>query len=272
MSKTHDKAKTALKTPISYYGGKQMMIPHILPLIPEHKIYVEPFFGGGAVFWAKPQSDIEVINDANMNVVNFNEVLKHDYFNLKRKVDATLHSRETYKKAKIIYESPWLFDETIRAWAFWVVTSQGFAAKVGSWGFDNKGKTMATKIANKVEAFSEELSDRLRLVSIEATDAHKVITSKDSEQTFVYVDPPYINTNQGHYGGYMEEHFRRDLDALANMTGKFLLSTYPSEILTEYIDKHGWYSKEVVKSLSAAKSKNGTRGKKVEVLTANYLI
>ena len=41
------------RTPISYYGGKQTMLPHILPLIPEHAIYTEAFFGGGAVFWAK---------------------------------------------------------------------------------------------------------------------------------------------------------------------------------------------------------------------------
>lgn len=41
--------KTNLKTPVSYYGGKQMMLKEILPLIPEHKIYVEPFFGGGVL-------------------------------------------------------------------------------------------------------------------------------------------------------------------------------------------------------------------------------
>ena len=42
-----------MKTPISYYGGKQAMLKTILPLIPEHQIYCEPFFCGGAVFWAK---------------------------------------------------------------------------------------------------------------------------------------------------------------------------------------------------------------------------
>lgn len=44
------------KTPISYYGGKQSMLKHILPIIPNHTIYVEPFFGGGAVFWVKSSS------------------------------------------------------------------------------------------------------------------------------------------------------------------------------------------------------------------------
>lgn len=113
----------------------------------------------------------------------------------------------------------------------------------------------------------------MRYTQIEQNEAHKVISSRDSEDTFVYADPPYIDSNQGHYGGYTHEHFRRDLDALAGMKGKFLLSSYPSDILTEYITKYGWYTKEIVMTLNAG---NGavlkTRGTKIEVLTANYPI
>ena len=60
-----------LKTPITYYGGKQSMINEILGRIPEHRLYVEPFFGGGAVFFAKPPSKVEIINDVNSEVINF---------------------------------------------------------------------------------------------------------------------------------------------------------------------------------------------------------
>ena len=71
------KPKVLLKTPISYYGGKQNMLKHILTLVPEHKIYIEPFFGGGSLFWAKEPAKCEVINDVNMNLVNFYQVLKN---------------------------------------------------------------------------------------------------------------------------------------------------------------------------------------------------
>ena len=54
-----------MKTPITYYGGKQTMLKYILPLIPTHSLYTEAFCGGAAVFFAKPPSDGEVINDLN---------------------------------------------------------------------------------------------------------------------------------------------------------------------------------------------------------------
>ena len=39
------------KTPLVYYGGKQRIASWICSMIPPHRIYVEPFFGGGAVFF-----------------------------------------------------------------------------------------------------------------------------------------------------------------------------------------------------------------------------
>ncbi len=264
---------TKLKTPISYYGGKQSMIKDILPLIPDHKIYVEPFFGGGAVFWAKEPSTTEVINDVNANITNFYEVLKHAYFDLKKKVESTLHSRETYKKALIIYDCAWLFpeDPVLRAWAFYVVTNQGFSCKIGTWGYDRAKKAHA--VQNKIDSFGEELSDRLKYVQIECNDAHKVISSRDSDDTFAYVDPPYVDSDQGHYGGYTDEHFRRDLDALASMKGKFLLSSYPSATLEEYVNKHGWQTISIRKLLAAGNGRKlKSRKYKEEVLTANYAI
>ena len=52
-----------MKTPISYYGGKQTLLKHILPLIPEHALYTEAFCGGCAVLFAKEPAKCEVIND-----------------------------------------------------------------------------------------------------------------------------------------------------------------------------------------------------------------
>ncbi len=270
-----NKPRIILKTPISYYGGKQNMLKHLLPLIPEHKIYIEPYFGGGSLFWAKEPAKCEIINDVNMNLVNFYKVLKNDGAALENKIKDTLHSRETYKKAMLIYDCPWLFadDPVIRAWAMYVVTNQGFLHMVGSRWFD-KGHKSPQVFKNKVDLFGVNLADRIRHTQIEQNDAYKVMLSRDSENSFIYADPPYINTNMGHYAKtYSEADFIRDLEVLANIKGKFLLSNYPWEILNQYIKKYNRYVKTFDKPLSASHNANAWKTRrKTEVLVANYPI
>lgn len=92
------KSQTKLKTPVTYYGGKQRLLKHILPLFPEHVQYVEPFIGGGAVYFAKQPSKAEVINDIKIEVVNFYKVLKNDFAKLNKMIQSTLHSEHAFQK------------------------------------------------------------------------------------------------------------------------------------------------------------------------------
>ena len=261
------------KTPISYYGGKQNMLRHILPLIPNHKIYTETFFGGGAVFFAKEPSESEIINDTNALAINFYKVCKTDFDALKQKVEATLFSRATYSVALTIYRMPHLFNSLQQAWAFYISTNMGFGCRIGSWGFDKYGKRVKA-FQNKKMQFNSEIFKRLEHVQIENYDACRVIELYDTPDAFHYIDPPYIDSNQGHYEGYSHEDFIRLLQCLSKIKGKFLLSSYPSNLLNLYSKEFGWYTKEFKKPLSAKKGVLGTKRDryKTEVLTANYPI
>lgn len=258
------------KTPIAYYGGKQKMLRHILPNIPDHKIYCEPFFGGGAVFFAKEPAEAEIINDNNHMVVNFFQVAQNDFENLKAKVQATLFSRATYSVAWSVYRMPHLFSPLQQAWAFYVGTNMGFACHIGSWGFDKYGKRTKSFV-NKKLAFDSSITTRLKNVTIECSEACTVIERFDTTDSFFYVDPPYVNTICGHYGGYTEDDYTRLLDTLTRIKGKFLLSSFPSALLEKYSKKHSWHTLSFTKSLAASKSNaGGTKPSKTEVLTANY--
>ncbi|QNM84908.1 DNA adenine methylase [Polaribacter pectinis] len=260
------------KTPISYYGGKINMISTILPLIPKHKIYTEAFFGGGAIFFAKEKVEAETINDINNMVVNFYEVIQTDFDNLKEKIEATLFSRATYTVAWSIYRMPHLFNKLQQAFAFYIATNMGFSCKIGSWGYDKYGKRVKA-FWNKKMIFDDAIAKRLERTQIESNDACKVIKSRDAIDAFHYVDPPYYNSNMGHYSDYSKADYERLLETLSNIKGKFLLSSYPSDILDEHITKNTWYTKTITKVLSASKGITGQKRKtKVEVLTANYPI
>jgi DNA adenine methylase len=257
-----------MKTPITYWGGKQLLAALIIKNIPEHTTYVEPFLGGGAVFWAKPQSDVEIINDLNGEVVNFYRVLKTRFPELQQRIQSTPHSRQCYADALTIYHHPHLFKELDRAWAFYTATNQGRSGKIGSWGYGTIGNAVEKKIANRRDDFSEDYARRLDRVQIECADALKIVRLRDRAETFFYIDPPYYNSDMGHYGGYTEADFEALLQSCSSMQGKFLLSSYPSEILKKYATAHGWHTIEIEQVCTASP----LRKKKVEVLTANYLI
>lgn len=263
------KTKIELKTPISYYGGKQSMLKHILPLIPEHDVYVEPFFGGGAVFWGKEPIKAEIINDYNGLVMNFYEQLKTNFDELKKFIDATPYSRDAYAKAMVVYKNSYMFKPVVKAWAFWIGTVQGFSNQIGSWRASQPRCKEALLNLNKKALISTDLSSRLELVQMENMDAVKLIQSKDTKHTFFYIDPPYVGADQGHYGGYSQDHFNNLLTTLSKLKGKFLLSSYPNNELIKHRKKFRWYDKDINMQLSASRDKSK---RKVECLTANYPI
>lgn len=264
-----------MKTPLTIYGGKTKLAPIILPLIPsDHKLYNEPFCGGAAILFEKEPSEIEVINDKNKELINFYKIVQHDFISLEKMIKITLHSRTMYDDALVIYKSPHLFTEIQRAWAVWILATQSFSAIIGgSFGFDKKKNTTTKKIMNKGRLLTEDYAIRLQNVQLENADALYIINSRDSEVAFHYCDPPYFNSDCGHYKGYSEHDMSQLLDTLASIKGKFLLSSYPSELLSRYIKKYKWYVKEVKMLVSVnSKAGSGTQKTKVEVLTANYPI
>jgi DNA adenine methylase len=267
--------KAILKTPISYYGGKQNLLSVILPIIPPHNLYCEPFVGGAAVFWAKEPSPVEIINDLNGEVVNFYRVMQTDFEALYQKIDATLHSRKLHSDAGVIYAYPHLFSEIDRAWAFWVQCNQSFSSKINSgWAYARKKNSCEKKIDNNKLRFKTVFKERLKYVQIECNNALQVIVSRDCPESFFYVDPPYPESNQGHYAGYTLEHFKNLLDILSQIKGKFLLSSYDYPILTEYANKYCWnqHKKEMLVSATLSSVSGKREKKKVEVFTTNYPI
>src|SRR5262245_36528529 len=94
-------------TPLKWHGGKHYLFDTILGLMPPHLHYVEPFFGGGQVFFARDPKDprllwtsngrqakgvSEVVNDIDSNLMNFYEVLQDPalFPQLWRRLDMTL--------------------------------------------------------------------------------------------------------------------------------------------------------------------------------------
>ena len=261
-----------MKAPLTYYGGKQQLAKTILGLIPEHRLYCEPFLGGAAIFFAKEPSKVEIVNDTNGELINFYEVLQRDYTALEKEVAISLHSRKLHTHAWVVYQTPELFDRVKRAWAIWMLANSSYSHILdGGFGYDKSTGGTTKSMANKRASFSEDYAIRLQNTQIECCDALKVIRSRDTADAFFYCDPPYVGTDCGHYDGYTQEDFDGLISLLETLQGKFLLSSFRNKNLKEAIKRNGWYSFEIRMQCSMTNRFESKRSK-VEVLTANYPI
>jgi DNA adenine methylase len=220
-----------MRPPISYYGGKQRMASKIVPLIPKHTVYVEPFAGGAAVMFAKPWPKVtnpdhyrEVINDLDGRIINFYKQLRDNGEGLIRRIQLTPYSEREHAEAKTRMESE--ADPLERARFYYVNVMQSFTNRIsGGWRRGVFGNNLAVTNLNKVAQLPEYL-ERMGGVHFSNQDALEVIRQWDSPQTFFYCDPPYPGTDQGHYEGYTIEDFANLVKALDNCQGSFILSNY----------------------------------------------
>jgi DNA adenine methylase len=261
-----------MRSPITYYGGKKNLVGIILNLMPPHKIYCEPFLGGGAVFWEKSPSWLEVINDINDNVINFYQVAQQDFESLQEKVRSILYSETLFWKAFQIYCHPNNHSNLDRAAAFWFSTNFSFAAKIGGGiKFDNGISQSHTGICmnRKKSEFVHSIQKRLAKVQISHRDALEVIISRDTPDTFFYLDPPYPGADQGHYKGYTTEDLENLLKILKSIKGKFILSNYRQNSIEDYARENAWEIIEMDCRLSAGLAARGTKRKR-EFLIMNF--
>ncbi|GHU35004.1 restriction endonuclease subunit M [Spirochaetia bacterium] len=259
-----------MKTPISYWGGKQCLASIIINLIPEHRIYCEPFAGGAAILFAKRPSPVEIINDLNKEIFNFYEVVQQDFSALQNKIYVTLHSRKTHHQAWVVYKNPDLFNRVKRAWAIWVLANQSFGSMLSSsWGSDGGGKKIKA-INNKRQYFNNDFFIRIKNIGIENMDASQLIKKHDALDCFFYLDPPYVGADQGHYAEYTQKHFDDLLECLAGIKGKFLLSSYRNENLDTFKKQYSWNQIEVEMNNATSSSQLSGYQPKIEVLTSNY--
>lgn len=257
-----------MKTPITYYGGKQTMLKHIMPLIPKHNLYTEAFCGGCSVLFAKRPAECEIINDLNHGLVNFYLVAKKHYSLLKAEIDATLHCRDQHAHALHISQFPEFFSPAQWAWAVWTLSKTTFASmQDGSFGYDRIGKT-TQKVRNAADEFTEKICARLRDVTIENDDALKVIERYDTDAAFHFIDPPYVNSNCGHYDGmFSAADMLALIELLERLKGRFMLTMFPYAAIESAANKNGWIIHRVERTISASKE---NRRKQEEWIVCNY--
>ena len=242
-----------IKSPIIWFGGKGNLCPKLLPLIPKHQIYVEPFGGGASLLFAKQPSQIEVYNDLDDGLYNMFQVIKHKNScdRLRHTLCFTPNSRYQYAKSS----DEWMddTDPVIKACNFLVATRMSFSGHMGSgWNYVvSHVRRGMSSTASRWISFLEglpEIHERLQNVEIFNCDFEYILNQYNDEHTFTYLDPPYVpgTRSQGQYRCEMNEdgHKRMLEYLLFHFKGMVMLSGYKNEVYSRLEEVHGWERKD----------------------------
>src|SRR5947208_2500945 len=88
---------------LKWAGGKSGVLTQLLPHLPgTFQRYFEPFFGGGALFFALRPGTPAIINDSNLELITLYEVVRDRPRALIKKLDALAadYSEELYYRLR----------------------------------------------------------------------------------------------------------------------------------------------------------------------------
>ena len=303
---------------ISYFGGKSssVFMELINSKIPKAgiKTYIEPFSGSFATYLddSKLKFDSVIYNDKNRHQVNLYKccsepetfvkylerlketLLKTDEVDPLKKWDFYKEIYKKYQKNDFLDNMDFEIGDFKKAaiYAFLITSAHNSVYPRGA-GFNgykkDKDKLKLDVLINKLKKnkYTEKLESITAFYNI---DFEELINMYDSEDTYLYLDPPYARFNEAKgeddakrlfwYGSDDKDVFgpashRRLLELLKNTKSRWSLSYYYFPLLEELLpkDQYFWYEKEVFRSSAHGGNNSDSKKKQekgVELLICNY--
>jgi len=207
--------------PLSYIGGKRTLAKRVIEIFPRHTTYVEAFAGGAQVFFHKPPSKVEVLNDIDGDIVNFFRVCQSHYEELLRYLRFALVSRQWFETLKAT--DPVSLTDIQRAARYLYLLKNSFASLVRNPNYHWHVVQPPGFNLERLPEIIENTHKRLERVQIEHLPYESVIKRYDRPATLFYLDPPYFQRKLYRYN-LEDAEFAKLAERLAAIQGKFVLS------------------------------------------------
>jgi len=232
--------QTPTRPIVRYHGGKWLLAPWIIQHFPPHRVYVEPFGGGGSVLMRKARTYAEVYNDLDGEMVSLFRMVRDHGEDLKRLIELTPFSRDDYRQSFEYTDNELEQARRTVVRSFMGFGSNALCRTVKS-GFRSCSNRSGTTPAHDWRNYPDALVwivERLRGVVLENRDAKGVMAAHDTDKTLHYCDPPYVHETRstkmhGHHGytHEMSDDEHEDLAAfLGTLKGHVVVSGYECEL------------------------------------------
>lgn len=265
-----------INSPIRWVGGKSRLREQIVALLPLHTCYVEPFAGAAWVLFAKPPSDVEVLNDIDQELITFFRVVKEKPEKLIESFEMELVSRAEFNRLANL--DPTTLSDIQRAHRFYYIIMAGwggeldyprFQTSISDGGHGNRLIGALKTLKKRLEPVYQ----RLRTVIIENLDWRECIDRYDRPTTVMYIDPPYPENkcNYAHNMRTWEEHYEL-AERLNAVQCKWILSSYDAPEIRRLYGGSPYHILSVESFSGMKAKKNGSeRVLNQEVLITNFM-
>ncbi len=248
-----------LNSPFKWVGGKSRLRKFIVPIIPPHTCYVEPFAGAAWVLFGKPRSDIEVLNDIDEELITFFRVVKETPAELIASFEWELASRAEFNRLATI--DPLTLSGVERAHRFYYLIMAGWGGEARYPRFQTSTRDggHGNRLVGALKTLNKRLlpiHQRLRTVLIEHLDWQECVDRYDSPTTVMYLDPPYLRNGVNYRFNMRGESDHRILaERLKSTKALWILSAYDTTETRELFDGY---------SITPIRSSSGMRTSKAE--------
>jgi DNA adenine methylase len=275
---TRKGSRSGLKAPVAWYGGKSYYADWLIEQFPPHRVYVEPFGGAANVLLRKPASQVEIYNDIDDRIVNLFRVIRDPklFEQLRLGLDLTPYARAEFDD---LLQEPPKATPVERARRFFATCRQARGgigmSKLSRQAWATSKRTrreMAEPVSKYLSAIDglADVAERLRTVLIESRPAIEMLAQYDGEDSFFYLDPPYVpETRHGKKAATYAHEMSIDdhatlLDAVLQLRGKVMLSGYGHLLYDSKLRK--WRRAELKTKAHMANSGQ----ERIEVVWFNY--
>jgi DNA adenine methylase len=243
---SNNNVSISLKPIIKWSGGKKDELSHIIPYLPEQfDIYIEPFIGGGAVYFnINPKKAI--INDVHKELIDFYQSIKNGYSNeIYDFMKTHPNNEETYYKVRA-YDNSECLDNAKRFYYLRKTCFRGMLRYNKKGGFNIPFGRYKTY--NYEDITNKEYETLLKRTEIFNKDFEYIFQNYNDSNNFMFLDPPYDSefTDYGYCKFGKEEHeklaicFKTTKIKCLMCIGKtpFIQNLYQDYIVDEYEKKY----------------------------------
>ena len=249
-----------------WVGSKRRLAKEIIARLPAHECYCEPFAGSAAVFFRKPPSGVEILNDVCGDIVNFFRVIQRHLPEFLRMFDYTIVARQEFNRLRAT--PPEVLTDIERAARFYYLQKCCFGGEYASpsFGVTTKIKSRNMLQRDKMRQDLTAACARLENVQVENLPWQECLARYDRPYTLFFMDPPYFQ--QAGYGvEFGEQEYTQLAHAMRTMQGKAALTINDCPEMRAVFD--GLHVTELRSQYTVARNRTG-KTQRTELLITNY--